>query len=230
MNPLGTMENGTQNESGPKRKLLGKPSYMSGVGVERAFNAISGGGHNMPVDDLPLDDLPLEEAGPQPNIRESEAPPAKKETAGASVSNENQPIGTPVLDYASEAEVKPSEPTGSKNSTPTRNKTSRTDGSGASSKTSTPASKPKGEREMEKAGEAETMHYNVRIVLSSEELLQLETFCFQLRMKVIHRFKRKPAVGIQTLSQFIIKKLLKDQKFAQAVEEELSTYFGDNHE
>lgn len=224
------MENGTQNGSGPKRKMLGKPSYMSGVGVDRAFNAISGGGQHMPVDGLPEDDLPLDEVGPQPDIRDSEAPPAKKETAEAALSNDNRHGGTPSLDNASEPDAKRSDPTGSRNPTPNRHKTAPPKGSVASPKASTPGGKPKEERETEKAEEAETMHYNVRIVLSPEELLQLETYCFQLRMKVIHRFKRKPAVGIQTLSQFIIKKLLRDNKFGQAVEEELITYFGEGHE
>jgi len=81
--------------------------------------------------------------------------------------------------------------------------------------------KVKGEKNLE-----DTLYYNLRIGLDPEEVLLMETFCFELRLKVISRFRRKPAIGLQTLSQFFIKKMASDKAFARGIEDELITFFG----
>jgi len=195
-----TVVNQTGSAVRPKR--LGKPSYMMpGSGVDRALGAISGTlkevDNSASVDELPMDEERVAELSKQ---IVSPLPRNEVEATLPSVDGEK-----------AEESLVDKNPVG-----PSRNKP----------KVVMAPAKPapikvKGEKNLE-----DTLYYNLRIGLDPEEVLLMETFCFELRLKVISRFRRKPAIGLQTLSQFFIKKMASDKAFARGIEDELITFFG----
>lgn len=204
-------EDATSSVSGEVRpKRLGKPSYMSGVGVSRALDAITGkGGHDLPVDDLPMDDNGSKKA-------EQVADETPSGNSGKEAPFVSFPPNAPVS--SGREDVKPVETKETKDPSGHRSKSRQA--------TQVLTSKSAAKSEPDQGADTGTMYYTLRIGLSPEELLKLETYCFELRMKVIRQHKRKPLIGIQTLSQFFIRKLFKDSGFASKIEDELIEYLG----
>jgi len=60
---------------------------------------------------------------------------------------------------------------------------------------------------------------NLQIELSPEDRLGLEDFLFKIRRNCLLKFKRKPALGLQTICKVVLELMIQDKEFRNRIEE-----------
>jgi len=205
-------------------KQLGMPSYMrAGSGINRAFEVISGINKDERTSDsdLPfLDSAKEESIAAQPPVSASSSEDLNEKLSELAI--EEKPVdNSKVVE-----KLTPKEGAITKS---TSRKAADSSSSGAANSDEKPKASPlaKGKEDSLLLSE-DTFQYNIKINLDPDQVLLLETFCFQLRLKVMKKFKRKPSIGLQTLSQFFLTQLVADKSYLQKFEEDFMNQLSSN--